>query len=67
MNDERSSTRHGADCLGPHVRPEEDCIPDSVRDPEDLYPPRPRISRKGSLALVLVLSAVIWALILAIV
>ncbi len=66
MNDEHRSTVDQGHGAGRHMRPEEDRILGTVRDPEDLCPPRPRISRKASLALVLVLSAVIWALILAV-
>jgi hypothetical protein len=36
-------------------------------DPEDRYPPRPRISLAASLAVVLLLSALTWALVLALV
>lgn len=32
-------------------------------DPEDLYPPRPKISRAASIALVLGLSLGLWALV----
>ncbi len=31
-------------------------------DPEDLYPPRPKISRAASIALVLGLSLALWVL-----
>jgi len=70
MDDERSrimrrADGRGADGVGPHAPPEEIRTPDPVPDPEDRHPFRPRISHAASLALVVVLSILAWALVLA--